>query len=265
MSTVHGFTFTGSGWRNQTYDALQRRAHRGFDAVIAVSDQVGTELLNRGVARDRVHVIPNAYEAGGTPLLPRAEARRVLGLPQEAYVAGWVGRLSREKGMDVLLAALAHLEGQSLVVAVLGDGRERAALEITAAAQGLGERVRWIGDVADAARLYHAFDLFILSSRTEGTPIALFEAMDAAVPVVATAVGGVPAVVTGAEALLVAPEDPAALARAITATIDDPAGAGARAGAARARLAARYAIGPWLDRHDGLYDAVTAGRRGGGR
>ena len=73
--------------------------------------------------------------------------------------------------------------------------------------------------------MFPAFDVFVLSSRTEGTPIALFEAMAAGIPVVASAVGGVPDVVSSREALLVNPEDPAALAAAITETLENPAAA----------------------------------------
>src|SRR5437879_13039717 len=87
--------------------------------------------------------------------------------------------------------------------AVVGDGVERCRLERLAATLGLGSRVAFHGKVDDAARLFPAFDMFVLSSRTEGTPIVLFEAMAAGVPVVANAVGGVPDVESRHEALLV--------------------------------------------------------------
>jgi glycosyltransferase involved in cell wall biosynthesis len=117
-----------------------------------------------------------------------------------------------------------------------------------------------MGQVNDAPRLYRGFDLFVLSSRTEGTPIALFEVMDAEIPVVATAVGGVPAVVSSAEAVLIPPEDPRALAQAIRSTYDGRAPARARAAAARLRLRTQYAVGPWLDRYDRLYTDLVAAR-----
>jgi glycosyltransferase involved in cell wall biosynthesis len=108
-----------------------------------------------------------------------------------------------------------------------------------------------------------AFDGFVLSSRTEGTPIALLEAMATETPVVATAVGGVPFVVAaGTEALLVPPEDPVALAAALGAALDDRDASARRARAAHARLASDFAFGPWLDRHRTLYQSVLARRRG---
>jgi glycosyltransferase involved in cell wall biosynthesis len=255
VTTVHGFT--GGGWRNRLYERLQRRAFRRFDAVVAVSAPLGVGLVRSGVPERVVHVIPNAYDRVA-PVLPREAARAVLGLPEDAYVIGWVGRLSREKGLDVLLAALEQLGDRPAIVAVIGTGRERAALEAAAVARGLGPAVRWLGLVPQAGRVYRAFDVFVLSSRTEGTPIALFEAMDAGVPVVATAVGGVPAVVSAAQALLVPSEDPAALARALREVRDAPVASRERAAAASARLAAAYGVEPWLDRYEHLYAALSA-------
>jgi glycosyltransferase involved in cell wall biosynthesis len=116
--------------------------------------------------------------------------------------------------------------------------------------------VRWLGNVAEAARLFAAFDVFALSSRTEGTPIVLFEAMAACTPIVASAVGGVPDVVSPAEALLVTADDPAALAQAIRSVYADPAAAAHRARLAHERLASDFAPGPWLERYERIYRSV---------
>ena len=256
VTTVHGFT--GGGWRNRLYERLQRRAFRHFDAVVAVSDPMARGLVETGVSTARLHVIPNAYEAAG-PLLDRGAARAALGLDPGAYVIGWVGRLSREKGLDVLLAALAGARDRSVLVAVMGEGRERGRLEAQAQALGLAPSVRWLGLVPRSASLYAAFDVFVLSSRTEGTPIALFEAMAAQVPIVASAVGGVPAVVTSAEAALVPADQPAALADGLRAVWRDAEGARQRARAAHHRLRAVYGVDPWLARYDEVYAALAPG------
>src|SRR6266566_158231 len=144
-----------------------------------------------------------------------ATPRRPLGIPRDGFVVGWVGRLSHEKGPDVLLDAIPHLRDVPLGVSVVGTGAQRAALQERARDLGLNGRVRWHGVVPDADRLFPAFDVFVLSSRTEGTPVVLFEAMAANVPIVTTGVGGVPDVVSPAEAALVRSEDPVALAAEI--------------------------------------------------
>ena len=250
VTTVHGFT--GGDWKSRLYERLHRRALRRFDAVVAVSRPLGDELARSGVPPGRLHVVPNAWSGRDEPL-SRDQAREALAVRAARFHVGWVGRLTEEKGPDVLLAALRLLADLPLVVSVLGDGRERARLETWAGKQGLGERVRWFGNRPEAGRVFPAFDAFVLSSRTEGTPIVLFEAMATGAPIVATAVGGVPDVVSSQEALLVPPDDPAALAEAIRRVSSDPAGAAARARRARERLARDFAVAPWLARYEQIY------------
>jgi glycosyltransferase involved in cell wall biosynthesis len=156
----------------------------------------------------------------------------------------------------VLLDALRYARDMPLVAAVVGSGDMLAALQSQANDIGLNGRVRWHGSVPDAARLFPAFDLCVLSSRTEGTPIVLFEAMAAGVPIVATRVGGVPDMVSPAEGVLVPPDDPIALAAEIRRACADPAAAARRASAARARLQRDFGIAPWLDRYETVYRLV---------
>lgn len=253
VSTVHGFT--GGGWKNRWYEWLQRSAWRRFEAVVAVSRQLGEQLARDGVPRERIHVVPNAW-GGARRALERSGARRALGIPDGRFHVGWVGRLSREKGADVTIEALTHLADVPVTVSLLGVGREGRALRKQAQRLGVGDRVVWHGLVPAAGALFRGFDVFVLSSRTEGTPVVLFEAMAAEVPVVATRVGGVPDVVSDAEALLVAPGDPAALAAAIRSVWQDPQGAARRAAAARVRLGRDFAVEPWVAAYDAIYASV---------
>jgi len=172
---------------------------------------------------------------------------------------GWVGRLSQEKGPDLLIDALARLTDLPMVVSIIGTGRDAEALKADAAARTTAD-ILWHGLVPDAARLYSAFDVFVLSSRTEGTPIALLEAMAAGTPIVATAVGGVPDVVTKQEAVLVQPGNTDALANAIRAVHDDGSNAQSRAAAARMRLSQLFAREPWLSAYATLYNRLRAAR-----
>jgi glycosyltransferase involved in cell wall biosynthesis len=258
VSTVHGFT--GGDWKNRVYEGLQRQAYRWFDAVVAVSRPLGDQLIRSGLGADRVHVIPNAWQETAPPLDRRA-ARRALGLSEQGFLVGWVGRLTQEKGADVLIDALAYLTDLPLHVSVLGAGPDQGPLSARVRHLGMERSVCWHGLVPDAGARFTAFDVFVLSSRTEGTPMVLFEAMAAHVPIVATRVGGVPDVVSEDEAVLVAPENPVALADAIHAVHRAPDIARARAGRAHARLRSQFTVPPWLDRYSAVYEMVGATRR----
>jgi glycosyltransferase involved in cell wall biosynthesis len=254
VTTAHGFI--GGGWRDRLYEGLQLRTARRAAAAVAVSTPIVERYRRAGAPASRVHLIRNAWS--GREPLARSEARRALGLDPAELLVGWVGRLSREKGADVLLDALARLAPPRPRVALVGDGPERAALASRAEALGIAERLAWLGLVPDAGRLASAYDVFVLSSRTEGTPIALLEAMAAHLPIVATAVGGVPDVVSEGEAWLVPSEDPAALAAALEVALSDRALARARGDAARQRLQRDFSPDAWLARYEALYASVRA-------
>jgi glycosyltransferase involved in cell wall biosynthesis len=253
ISTAHGFT--GGDWKNRCYEWLQQREFRSYDRVVAVSKPMVSRLVGSGIRSNRVVLLPNAWRPKGEPL-DRADARAALGVPDHAFHIGWVGRVSAEKGLDILVSALPHLADLPVFVSVIGDGAERSRVHQLAVRLGVADRITWQGVRADAWRLFPAFDSFVLSSRTEGTPIVLFEAMSANVPIVATEVGGVPHVVSGNEALLVAPENPRALADSIRLAQTDPSAARKRARAARSRLRADFSIDAWLDEYANLYRSL---------
>src|SRR5687768_7270513 len=208
VTTLHGFT--GGSWRNRFYEGLQLRALRRFDAVVAVSAPIAARARRSGIPADRVHLIRNAWSAA-TATLPRADVRRELGIPNDGFQIGWVGRLSGEKGPDLMLEAFARLDFPAARLTMVGTGPEERKLWDRATKLAISDRVTWAGAIPDAGRLLTAFDVVVLSSRTEGTPIVLFEAMSAGTPVVTTAVGGVPDVVSSREAFLVSHVDPSAI------------------------------------------------------
>jgi len=252
VSTVHGFI--GGTRRGRLYEWLQCRAYGSMEAV-AVSKKLAADLVRRGVEEARVHTIPNAVPPAREPF-SREVARKRLGVSKDLFSIGWVGRVSHEKGLDVLLDATKLLNDLPIQLTVVGDGPARRHLEAFGAeARG---RVNWAGVHDDASRMLAAFDLVVLSSRTEGTPMILLEAMSASVPVVATSVGGIPDVISQKEGVLVPPENPAALAEGIRAVYTDKPAAAKRADAARARLAAEFSVDSWLDRYDSLYASLKA-------
>jgi glycosyltransferase involved in cell wall biosynthesis len=258
VTTLHGFT--GGDFKLRCYEWLQRRVVRSCDGVVAVSEAMARELARGGFHRDRLHIIPNILPPPG-PRLTRRAARQVLQLPPEGWIIGWVGRLSREKGLDLLLEALAIHADPRIRLAVIGDGVERAALEAQARALGLEDRVDWRGAVTGADRLLAAFDVMVLSSRTEGSPIVLLEAIDAGIPVVAAAVGGVPEAVTPATAVLVPAEDPRALAAGIREVQNDPGGAARRSVRAHVRAARNSDPARWVARYAEVYDRAVHARQ----
>lgn len=255
VSTAHGFT--GGDRKNRFYQWLQRRAFRRCDAVVAVSRTLVDDLAASGVPRERLWYVQNGWYAPEPPLDQDA-ACRALGLTPDGFRVGWVGRLSAEKGPDVMVEALRQLGDVPVAVSFVGAGPLQPALETRAAALQVADRIRWHGLVPGAGRLLRAFDAFALTSRTEGTPMALLEAMASEVPIIAARVGGVPDVVSANEALLVPPEDPYAVATALREVLRDPAAARRRARAARERLEGEFGIGAWLGRYEAVYRAVRS-------
>lgn len=254
VSTVHGRI--GGSWKGRIYEWVQARAFRRFSAVIAVSEKLEGELLEDGVPADRVHLVPNAW-APSAPVLERDEARRRLGLPLDVPVVGWVGRMSHEKAPDVMVRAATRVRSDEAVFSFIGDGPDRGMCEGMVAEAGLEGRAHFHGQVPEASRLLPAYDVFVLSSWTEGTPMALLEAISAGVPVVATAVGGVPNVVSETEAHLTRPGATEEIAFAIDDVLSRPEEARKRAAAARARLERDFAVEPWARRHLDLYRSLV--------
>jgi glycosyltransferase involved in cell wall biosynthesis len=259
VTTVHGPSMNG-GLKGAFYEWLQRRNYRRFDAVVAVSAALRDTTLADGVAAGRLHLVPNAW-GGHNPPLPRAQARSQLDLPADAPVVGWVGRMIPVKGGDIFLEALRLLPDPKPVVAMIGHGIEEAAWRRQAELLGLRDVVRFYPGVTDAGRLFPAFDVWVLSSRSEGLPVVMLEAMAARTPIVATRVGGVAEVIADGESgIIVEPENPASLADGIRRALADPRAAAERAGRAAQRLEAEFALEPWLDRYESVYRSVLRSR-----
>ena len=252
VTTVHGFT--GGSWRNRFNEWLQMRALRQFDAVIAVSEKLGHELTNRGLAPGRVHTVRNAWKSGDV-VYSREEARSILGLPQRGRIVGWVGRFTQEKGPDVMVRAAAGLTEEALI-SMVGAGPKESECRVMARTLGLADRFRWHGVQPEAARLLPAFDLIVITSWSEGTPMVLLEAMAAGVPVVTTSVGGIPEVVTSREAHLCDAGEAGQIGEAIDDVLADPLAAQRRAASARRRLLSDFAVDPWADRHRSIYSSL---------
>jgi glycosyltransferase involved in cell wall biosynthesis len=257
VSTLHGFTVPGR--RTMLYDIAVRWAHRHADAIVAVSTPIVSRLEQRGVRRDHIRLIPNAWHPGASPL-DAAAARRELGVDPGIPHVGWVGRCAFEKGADVLIDAITALRHPSICFSIIGDGKLRPEIEARARAAGVMNQIRWHGTIPSAERILRAFDMLVLSSRSEGTPMVLLETMAANVPIVTTSVGGIPEMLSSGEALLVPPECPDLLAAAIRNSLDKPDAAAERAAKARARIDSDYSASSWIERHIALYSELMRAR-----
>jgi glycosyltransferase involved in cell wall biosynthesis len=179
---------------------LHRRLINMYLARHTAAILVGSEDVRRDVLRfDRVpeslvEIIPNSVDITQSgSALSRAEARKALGLPEKSIVLGSVGRLEEQKGHRHLIEAMHALvqQGTNAHLLLIGDGRERPALEHLIGQLGLGERVLLLGTRNDLGDLFRAMDLFIMPSLWEGLSLAMLSAMAAELPVIATSVGGV--------------------------------------------------------------------------
>lgn len=252
VTTLHGFSATDS--RARAYEWLQLRGARKASAIVAVSTNVADKVRASGARSESVHLIRNAV-GSTSPLASSEDARARLHLGGEFNI-GWVGRLSAEKGPDVMVDAMSYLSDLPVALSFVGDGPDRSRLGERARRLGIGELVLFHGNVPRAGELLRAFDLLALSSRTEGTPMILLEAMAAEVPIVATRVGGVPDMLSPAEALLADPEDPKALSLAIRAALLNPEASRERAVRAHSRLISDFSSDAWLVRYEELYRSI---------
>jgi len=253
VTTIHGSSRLGGV--THAYHVMQHALLWRFDAVVPVSQKIARALRWWGIPRRKVHLIRNAWSVPIT-FLDRAAARHELGVPADCLVVGFVGRLIPVKGADLFLEAFAHCRDLALQAVIVGDGATRPLLEARAAELHLKGRVTFTGTHSEAARVFRAFDVWVLSSRSEGTPNVLFEAMASSVPIVAAAVGGVPEVISSDEAVLVRPEDPEALAQGIRRVLLANDEAQQRAAAARRRLDDQFSAGQWLRSYEAVYRTV---------
>ena len=223
VGVSHGWTW--QDFRTQIYEGIDRWMHRRMDRVVCVSRGQAEKVRRCGVAEDRICVIPNGIDPSRFAKEPNPEVRQKLldlfDSPPKTLV-GAAGRLSPEKGYDILIDALARTR-ENLAVVLFGDGFLRAELQEQIDRLGLTSKIRLAGFTSELDRFFPAFDLFVQSSRTEGFPCVNLEAMASGIPVVATAVGGVPEQIESERTgILVPPEDPEALASALDRLAADP-------------------------------------------
>ncbi len=257
-----------TGWWTKTKTRLLwHRAGRFSDRFCCVSDDVARSAARWGtVTRSKVETVLNGIdtERYADPS-SRAEVRAHLGITAEKRVVGTVGRLNEVKNQKLLLRAVAALghDHADVHILLVGDGPERGALEKLAADLGLSSRMHFAGYQRKPERFLPAMDLFALTSRIEGLPLALLEAWAAGLPIVSSAVGGVPKVVVNGENGLLFPNgDEGALATALRSLLADPKKAAAMAAVGLALVRERYSLDRMATDYEARYRLLIAARRG---
>jgi len=252
VHTYHGHVLDGyfPPLTARAFTAMERALARRSDALIAVSESVRRDLVDRhGVASaDRFRVVPLGLDLSRLAAIgprERQEARAVFDLDAEARVVAFVGRLTAIKQPALFLDAAARVAaahaGARFLVA--GGGEVEAAVRAQIAERGLADRVRMLGWQRDVAPVYAASDLVAVTSRNEGTPVALIEGMAAGVPGVCFDVGGVRDVIRAPDlGVLVAPDDAASLADEIRRLLADEPRRAEMGAHARASAVERFGV-----------------------
>ncbi len=241
---------------------------RHFDAVIAISRAVEADLLASHVPAERMHLIPLGIQFDHSSPITSTDIRNELGLPTDAQLIGLVATLERKKAQDVLIRAAqticdrfphAHIVfiGKDHATAPGKLGAYEAELRQLATDLKLTHRVHFLGYRADAAALMHQFDVAVLCSRKEALGLAAVEALAAGVPLVASAVEGLKEVVDDGEtALLIPPDDPPALAQAVTRILANPAFGSQLAARGSRTVRERYDAAQLAKRNQHLYTTL---------
>ncbi|MGH0030076.1 MAG: glycosyltransferase family 4 protein [Myxococcota bacterium] len=234
---------------------------RGVRHAVAISQAVRDCLLAGGVAAERVSVVPSAVDpASLRSRRPRAEIRAELGAQGGECCVLVLARLTRRKGVDLLLDAVARQQ-QPVALWIAGDGPERPALEERCARLGLAS-VRFLGRRDDKGDLLLACDVFAMPSRAEGLGVAALEAMACERPVVASDVGGLSELVDDTTGLRVAAEDVDGLRDALDRLAGDTALRHRLGAAGPARVARGHLPEQMADAYEAIYRDVLAGRLG---
>lgn len=262
LSTCHGFI--GNDRNLKLYNWLDFRVLRFADRIIAVSDGIRNQLAATGIDGNRIGIIQNAVRADRDPASfekNRSLKRTVLGISEGVPAIGYIGRLSEEKGIAVLIDACARLRARNipLKLVIIGEGPQRRELESAASNAGLDGSVAFAGFQRDIEQWLPSLDVFVLPSFTEGTPMALLEAMACGIPVVASAVGGIPQVVrSGENGILTPPGSPEEIMKALVSISGDRAFRKRLSEAAKKTIQTRYSASGWIRKIEAEYEE-TAG------
>ncbi|MBZ0275680.1 MAG: glycosyltransferase [Anaerolineae bacterium] len=266
LHTFHGHNFQGyfSPLWTRIFIWLERTAARWSDTIITLTETLRRELAEEYhiTRRANITVLPLGLDMSPFMRIPRhcCDFRQQWHIPPDVPLIGIVGRLAEVKNHALFLEAalqIRHERPQAHFV-IVGDGESRPKIEAQIHQLGLESAVTLTGWQRDLPPVYSDLDVLVVSSLNEGTPVPIIEALVAECPVVATAVGGLPDMLDhGALGVLVPPQDAAALAQAVLATLDNPPDSSR----ARAVMLDRYGIDRLVSDLGSLYRGLLNRKR----
>ena len=265
LVTVHNILryLSKPGLKQALAARLERWLSGRTDLIISVSKDLSNDLVNREkLPSSKVRVVYNGIDWRKLEVDPEEQkkVRANLGFSSNGQVVGMIARLASQKSPEVFIEAAKKLDNFSGVKFLLvGDGP--LAHEVTSQIEKLGLKERFVltGFRTDIPQLLSAIDIFVLSSQWEGVPYVLEEAMAAARPIVATAVGGVPELITsGQNGLLVSPGDSVALSKAIASLLTNPTLKDKLANDARETIRNKFSIEKMVEETVNIYEEFLA-------
>lgn len=269
IHTYHGHVLEGyfSIWKTRLFIGLERALARGTDVLIAISPRIRDELVERFRigSTSQFQIVPLGLDLASLAAIDskdRVAARHTLGLGPDARIVTTVGRLTAIKNHRLLLEAARMVAARvsQVLFVIAGDGELRADLERQAADLGIADRLRFLGWRRDLPVIYAASDVVAITSDNEGTPVALIEAMAAAVPGVSTSVGGVPDLVRdGITGLLTPAARADAFAEAVVRLLTNEAERAEMGRRARTAVVEAYSIRRLVNDIDRLYRSLLVG------
>ncbi len=260
VTTVHGWVHQTR--RTPLYYWIDRFCLLRYEKVICVSEDLRDQCLAVRVPKERCLLIENAIDTQEfSRRQSKRETKKRLGFSPERFVIGAVGRLSAEKGFDVLIRSVDELlqAGADVELAIAGEGDQKPHLEGLIQSLDRKNRIHLLGYRADTRDFYQAMDVFALSSFREGLPNVLLEAMALEVPVIATRVAGIPRLVQSEDnGLLIEPGDPVGLTQALARLLKDADLRTRLAEAGRKTIETRYSFAVRMQKIRALYDTLLA-------
>lgn len=251
-------------WKRMLFGAFEHLTWPYVDHFILVSGAMKKEFLKQGMPEKKLSVIHNAIELPDKeqPHVPQTDLRELLEVGPDVTIIGTVARLHAVKGHTYLLKAIQKVvqERQDVVFPWFGDGDLYEELKSEAEALGVAQYVKFVGFRKDVSDLLPQLDVFVLPSLSEGLSLSILEALAVGVPVISTAVGGTPEVITtGVDGILVPPADPHALYQSICLLVKDKSRREELAATGKDMVYQRYTLERLVRETTDVYKKMLAG------